>query len=55
MLHVVGHTPMEAITLCDNVLSTDVFSTYRDGTPIGSQKFVIVYTITKDYFEIEKN
>lgn len=55
MLHVVGHTPMEAITLCDNVLSTDVFSTYRDGTPIGSQKFVIVDTITKEYFEILKN
>jgi len=54
LLHVVGHTPMEAITLCDNVLSTDVFSTYRDGSPIGPQSFVIVDTLSQEYLEIAK-
>ncbi len=49
MLQVVGHTPMEAVTLCDDFLSVDVFSTYNDGTPIGTQVFVEVDTVTKQY------
>ncbi len=52
LLQVVGHTPMERITLCENVLSTDVFSTYPDGTPIGTQRFVIIDTVTKEYIEV---
>ena len=45
-LQVVGHTPVEDISVCENVVSTDVFSTYRNGTPIGSQRFAVVDTIT---------
>ena len=52
MVHVVGHTPVENITCCDNVISTDVFSTYRDGTPIGDQRFIIIDTETKEFTEV---
>lgn len=44
IMQVVGHTPMKKITFVDNLLSTDVFSTYQDGTPIGERKFAIVDT-----------
>ena len=37
LLQVVGHTPVEKITRKGNVISCDVFSTYRDGTPIGKR------------------
>lgn len=43
-MQVVGHTPMRCVTLEDNLLSTDVFSTYSDGAPIGDFRFVIVDT-----------
>ena len=43
-MQVVGHTPMEEISFVDNVLSTDVFSTYNNGAPIGERKFAIVDT-----------
>lgn len=48
-LQVVGHTPVEGVNLEDNLLSTDVFSTYRDGTPFGDQTFAIVDTVTKEW------
>lgn len=48
-LHVVGHTPVRHPTQEDDVLSTDLFSTYRDGTPFGDEKFVIIDTTTKDW------
>lgn len=51
---VVGHTPVEKVTQSGNVLSTDVFSTYSNGTPIGEQKFIIVDTNTEDYEEPKK-
>lgn len=44
IMQVVGHTPMKKITFVDNLLSTNVFSTYQDGTPIGERKFAIVDT-----------
>lgn len=44
IMQVVGHTPMKKITFVDNLLSTDVFSTYQDGTPIGERRFAIVDT-----------
>lgn len=44
IMQVVGHTPMSGITFVDNLLSTDVFSTYQDGTPIGERRFAIVDT-----------
>lgn len=47
---VVGHTPVaKPILSYETVLTLDVFSTYRDGTPIGNEKFVYVDTITGDY------
>ena len=49
LFYVVGHTPMQDVTLVKNVLSCDVFSTYRDGRPFGSQKFVIIDTKTHVY------
>lgn len=43
-MQVVGHTPMEGITFENNLLSTDVFSTYSSGAPIGDSRFAIVDT-----------
>lgn len=48
-LQVVGHTPVEKITKAGNVISCDVFSTYRDGTPIGTQKLLLIDTKTGVY------
>lgn len=48
-LQVVGHTPMETITKKNNMISCDVFSTYRDGKPIGTKEFLLLDTITWDY------
>lgn len=51
-LQVVGHTPLEKITRIGNVLSCDVFSTYRDGTPIGTQEFAVLDTQTWGYYGV---
>lgn len=45
-LQVVGHTPMKKLTLKNGLLSTDTFSTYRNGAPYGDQTFAIVDTKT---------
>ena len=45
-LQVVGHTPVEIIRLDGNIVSCDVFSTYSDGRPIGTQEFPVIDTIT---------
>ena len=49
LLQVVGHTPMDAITKEGNLISTDVFSTYRDGKPIGTEEFLLLDTVTWEY------
>lgn len=49
-LQVVGHTPVEEISRCGNVISCDLFSTYRDGTPIGTQELLIIDTVTWEFF-----
>ena len=49
LLQVVGHTPVEAIVRSGNLISCDVFSTYRDGTPIGTQEFPVIDTLTWEY------
>lgn len=49
MLQIVGHTPVEQITRYRNMVSCDVFSTYRDGRPIGTQEFLLIDTKTWDY------
>ena len=48
LLQVVGHTPVEAIAKSGSLISCDVFSTYRDGTPIGTQEFPVIDTLTWD-------
>ncbi|MBR4224561.1 MAG: metallophosphoesterase [Oscillospiraceae bacterium] len=49
MLQVVGHTPVEAPLREKNVLTLDTFSTYRDGSPIGDQRFVCVDTVSMEH------
>ena len=48
-LQIVGHTPVEAIKRQGNVISCDVFSTYRDGSPIGTQEFLLLDTVSWEY------
>lgn len=49
-LQVVGHTPMEEITYekteYKNLLSCDVFSTYRSGEPLGNEQLCVLDTET---------
>ena len=52
-LQVVGHTPMDKITRKANVISCDVFSTYRDGKPIGTEEFLLLDTLTWEYSGIK--
>ena len=49
LLQVVGHTPVDMIEKKGNVISCDVFSTYRDGKPIGTEEFLLLDTITWEY------
>ena len=49
LLQVVGHTPMNEISRKGNVISCDVFSTYRDGRPIGTREFLLLDTKTWEY------
>lgn len=49
LLQVVGHTPMNEITREGNVISCDVFSTYRDGHPIGTEEFLLLDTKTWEF------
>ena len=53
-LQVVGHTPVHRPEYCEEcgILMTDVFSTYRDGSSIGTNQFVWVDTETKEWGEI---
>ena len=44
ILQIVGHTPVEKISRIGNVISCDVFSTYRNGEPIGTQEFLVIDT-----------
>ena len=48
-IQVVGHTPVETIFEKDGVISTDVFSTYRDGRQIGESCMIVVDTKTGEY------
>ena len=55
ILQVVGHTPVEEIYREGNVISCDVFSTYRDGRAIGTEEFVVVETERWEYVGEVKN
>lgn len=49
LMQIVGHTPVECITEDWNIISCDVFSTYRDGSPIGTEEFLLIDTISCGY------
>ena len=49
---VVGHTPVETISEKDGVISTDVFSTYRNGRQIGEPVMIAIDTETGEYDKI---
>ena len=49
MLQVVGHTPVMQIDMHGNVLSCDLFSTYRTGDTIGTEEFLLIDTDTWEY------
>lgn len=53
LLQVVGHTPMKEITKKGNLISCDVFSTYNDGTLIGTGEFLLLDTKSWDYMGIK--
>ena len=44
---------MNEITREKNLISTDVFSTYRDGSPIGTQEFLLLDTVTWEYVGVK--
>lgn len=50
---VVGHTPVEEIFEKDGIISTDVFSTYRDGRQIGESAMIVIDSETGEYEKIE--
>lgn len=50
---VVGHTPVEKIFEKDGIISTDVFSTYHDGTQIGESAMIVIDSKTGKYEKIE--
>ena len=49
----VGHTPVEKVFEKDGIISTDVFSTYRDGRQIGESVMIVIDTETGKYEKIE--
>ena len=49
LLQVVGHTPVKQITREGNLISCDVFSTYRNGKVIGTEEFLLLDTETWEY------
>lgn len=48
-LQVVGHTPVKVLKRKGSLISTDLFSTYTDGTPIGSQELLLIDTVSWEY------
>ena len=48
---IVGHTPVKKITLEDGIISTDVFSTYRDGSSIGESAMIVVDSNTREFYK----
>ena len=50
---VVGHTPVKKIFEKDGIISTDVFSTYRDGRQIGESAMIVIDTETGKYEKVE--
>ena len=51
LTQVVGHTPVSEPQKIDNVISTDVFSTRKDGNNIGNCQFAVVETEAGEIIE----
>lgn len=51
-IQVVGHTPVDTIYEKDGYISTDVFSTYRDGRQIGESAMIVIDSETGKYEKI---
>ena len=49
VLQVVGHTPVEGISRTGNLISCDVFSTRSDGSPIGTEEYLLLDTLTWEF------
>ncbi|MBQ6091558.1 MAG: hypothetical protein IJL07_09880 [Lachnospiraceae bacterium] len=49
---VVGHTPVEVLRKENGVISTDVFSTYRDGRQIGESAMAVVDTESGEFEKV---
>lgn len=52
-VQVIGHTPVETISEQNGFISTDVFSTYRDGRRIGEPVMIVIDTVADDYEKVE--
>lgn len=50
---VVGYTPVVRIFEKDSILSTDVFSTYRNGTQIGESAMIVIDSKTGEYEKVK--
>lgn len=50
---VVGHTPVEKISEKNGIISTDVFSTYRDGRQIGESAMIVIDTMSREYVNVK--
>ncbi len=51
-IQVVGHTPVDRIYEKDGYISTDVFSTYRDGRQIGESAMIVIDSETGKYEKV---
>ena len=54
IFQVVGHTPVRNVLHEGNLLTLDNFSTYRDGRPIGDERFVRIDTVGKSWSYAEE-
>ncbi len=52
-MQVVGHTPVDKIYEENGFISTDVFSTYRDGRQIGEVAMVVIDSVSREFEKIE--
>ena len=55
VFQVVGHTPVRTAIEKGNILTLDNFSTYRDGRPIGDERFVWIDTVEKTWGFVEES
>lgn len=51
-IQVVGHTPVDKIYEKGGMISTDVFSTYPDGRPIGEPAMIVIDSLSGEYEKI---